>query len=122
MLLKGIAKQLKVFHKKSKHGDIRASNIFLTTSENDDNQNMKGVLQLSIQQPVHPSLDDNAARLYMAPECHEGISNKTTDIFALGILFYYVLTGSHPFAQTQEQNDIEKAIANIKAKNPPSFD
>ena len=122
MLLKDIAKQLKVFHIKSKHGNIGASNIFLTTSENDDNQNIKGVLQPNIQQLDHPSLVDNAARLYMAPECYDGVSNKTSDIFALGILFYYVLTGGHPFAQTQEKNDDEKTIANIKAKNPPSFD
>ena len=71
---------------------------------------------------------------FMAPEClepygDERVRNKQTDIFALGILFYYTLTSQcHPFAPIPDQKNFEEATEKIRCgkiyptnENKPKF-
>jgi len=44
----------------------------------------------------------------MSPEMIEGrgLANKSTDIWSLGVLLYYILTGSFPFNGDKKSEDI----------------
>ena len=46
---------------------------------------------------------------YMAPECFDGKRNVQTDIWAVGVIFYRMLTGNLPFPQ-KEQTELVGAI------------
>ncbi len=57
--------------------------------------------------------------LYMAPEQWSGAPpNAASDIFSLGVIFYEVLTGQHPF-ESPSLVDLMKAVAE-KTPPPPS--
>jgi len=93
------------------HGDIKPGNILL-----DSNGNAKisdfGVSRLLI---MDPAMDEGSAR-WAAPEVlykweKEGIwaPDYQADLFSLGVVGYYLLTGNHPFSDPtglKEPNEI----------------
>ncbi len=58
---------------------------------------------------------------YMAPEQFVTLrSSKQSDIFALGIIFYEIITGQHPFLSTRklDEHKLIRAIRSIKPTPP----
>jgi serine/threonine-protein kinase len=52
--------------------------------------------------------------VYMSPEAFDGKRNERTDLWAVGVIFYELLTGSLPFKQT----DISALMAAIIIRSP----
>jgi serine/threonine protein kinase len=87
------------------HGDIKPENIMLTTA------GQIKILDFGVAKRLAPSVDLDATPsitgqletfsgtpAYMAPEVLlEKGSDKRSDIFSLGIVFYEMLAGRHPF-------------------------
>jgi serine/threonine protein kinase len=80
------------------HRDIKPENILI---------NSKGYVKLADFGLARPMGEDETARLtgsqavmgtydYMAPEQREGHADQRTDIFALGVMLYEMLTGQPP--------------------------
>ncbi|WP_025755260.1 serine/threonine-protein kinase [Mycoplasmopsis cricetuli] len=98
------------------HRDIKSQNIILR-----NNQEIKIVdLGISIAPESQRLTKTNAivcSPYYAAPEINHKIS-KQTDIYALGILFYKMLTGNYPFKGKDEYETIkmhkERDFPNIR--------
>ncbi|MBI4345846.1 MAG: serine/threonine protein kinase, partial [Elusimicrobia bacterium] len=78
------------------HRDLKPSNIMMN-----DGPGVK-VMDFGISRVAKDSLMKTTATiagtpLYMAPEQEEGKSQRETDLYALGICAYEMLTGSMPF-------------------------
>ena len=116
--LEQIAKGLQFLHNNDLiHRDINPSSVSLQrTGQN------KVVAKLAMPKEQNQN-GDPLNNWCKAPECHRRVWDKTTDVFALGILFYYWLTEEHhPFAPDLEQNDFNGAIKKIKElKALPKF-
>lgn len=50
--------------------------------------------------------------VYMAPEQHQGIVKKESDIYAIGVCLYQMLTGELPFGDLDYQK--QKGLKNYK--------
>ena len=103
------------------HGDIKPANIMLTIPRGPDGRRKVKVLDFGVARRLPKSLEDvttvsaDGPKLaagtpaYMAPEVLQGWkSDHRADIFALGIVFYELLTARHPFAS----GNIVEAIIN----------
>ena len=98
------------------HRDIKPNNILFTRD---------GILKLAdfgialvlAQEAESSNLSGMMGTpLYMAPEqTREEAVTHQADIFSLGIVFYQLLTGSHPFAASS----MEKVMWNISYHEPP---
>ncbi|HEY5926704.1 MAG TPA: protein kinase [Kofleriaceae bacterium] len=55
---------------------------------------------------------------YMAPECYEGVADARTEVFALGVVLYELLTGKRPFAR--ESDLAVMAAIQLDDPEPPS--
>ena len=115
-LLEQIAKGLQFLHNNDLvHCDINPSSVLLLdTGQNKFIAKLKGIRYSRM--PREPKLNGELSNNWCkAPECHPQAWDKTTDVLALGILFYYWLTEKHhPFAPDLEQNDFNGTIDNIK--------
>ena len=150
----GIAKGLNYFHEKNiAYRNIQPINIKIFEHKCPDKITAKlGGLQYCVDLKHDASNDpidyDHGGKSseaiknksFMAPECFksskylelcefERVRNKQTDIFALGVLFYYTLTSQcHPFAPIPDQNNFEKTSEKIRCgkiyptnENKPKF-
>jgi serine/threonine-protein kinase len=85
------------------HGDIKTENIFLvkTTLQ----RRLIKLLDFGLARPdLGQSEGMDGTPEYMAPERIEGAAaSQASDIYALGIVFYELLTGSVPFSGTMEE-------------------
>ncbi len=84
-----------------RHGSLSANNIFI-------HQNQVYLVQFGLAQLLEDnSLFETSASFadprFMAPERLRGESpSRTTDLYALGVLAYLLLTGEYPFAADDE--------------------
>jgi serine/threonine-protein kinase len=106
------------------HRDLKPSNIMVT------NERMVQLLDFGIAKLLHPDLhgsgeltrpeDQAMTPRYAAPE---QIRNETittsTDIYALGVLLYELLTGALPYdVQSQAGHALERAIVEQEPRRP----
>ena len=105
------------------HRNIQPQNVYLTQTSQSKTVAKLGGFRYSKKYSPENTDDtfeqkDGLALMYMASECHEGRWSKESDIFAFGILVYYILTKehSHPFHAGQYKIDSEKIKINIVSK------
>ena len=53
----------------------------------------------------------------MAPEVHDQPYNERCDIWSLGVLTYFLLTGQHPFVG----NTVEEIVKKIRSQGNITF-
>ena len=128
-LLKQTAKGIQHLHNNEIiHRDIKASNILLfESSQNKIIAKLGGLQYIVVRFNLKAACNSPIACENTARECYDtetsrAVWNISTDIFALGIVFYYSLTQKcHPFAPKPKQNDIIKAKENIQNSVLPEF-
>jgi len=100
------------------HRDIKPSNIMLT------NDRLVKVLDFGIARQMPSSLQETMTQTedaetervqgtlaYMAPEALTGQDvDQHTDIFSLGIVFYEMLTGHHPFRDRTPAGTVDRIL------------
>ena len=96
------------------HRDLKASNIHM---EQRGNERIVKLLDFGIAKLIHPDAGDvgltvAGARLgtsyTMAPEqIRGGAIDGRTDVYALGVVLYHLLTGQYPF-RGEQMTDIER--------------
>jgi hypothetical protein len=96
------------------HRDLKASNILIT--QRDGKQSVK-LLDFGIAKLMHPDAADAGLTVVgtrlgtsytMAPEQIRGDKvDPRTDIYALGVVLYHLLTGQYPF-RAETMTDIER--------------
>ena len=110
------------------HRDVKASNILLFEFSQNKIVAKLGGLQYSVVRfnlkaaRNSPTACENTARECYDTETRLAVWNISTDIFALGIVFYYSLTQKcHPFAPKPKQSDNIKAKENIQNSVSPEL-
>lgn len=81
------------------HGDIKADNV-IVTAEGGARQLLAKLVDFGLARTraQHASEDVHGTLAYIAPErIHRAPPSQAADIYALGVLFYYALTGRHPY-------------------------
>ena len=106
------------------HCNIQPSNILLIRVNEEKTVAKIGGFKYSKEQNSENGasrpLNDKAALKYMANECFQGIWNKSTDVFAMGILFFFAMTGGkHPFEDDYALTDtnLDERMKTGKSKN-----
>ena len=100
-LLAPVARALEYAHKKGVvHRDVKPSNILLTESEQPMLADF-GIAKMVESQHTMTELTSTGVGIgtpdYMAPEQWMGKAETRTDIYALGIVFYELVTGRLPY-------------------------
>jgi eukaryotic-like serine/threonine-protein kinase len=106
------------------HRDLKASNLFLTTRE--DGSPLVKVLDFGVAKVMlleaggEGHTQTVGTPIYMAPEQFRagGRISPATDIYALGMLAYTMLVGSHYWASEHQSSDNPFAFASIAVKGP----
>jgi eukaryotic-like serine/threonine-protein kinase len=106
------------------HRDLKASNIHIETR---GNERVVKLLDFGIAKLIHPDAGDvgltvAGARLgtsyTMAPEqIRGGTIDPRTDVYALGVVLYHLLTGQYPF-RGEHMTDIERLHLEAPAPRP----
>lgn len=104
------------------HRDLKPQNVFLTR-HGDDEEFVKVVdfglvKELGLDSEVSRSGNVLGSPMYMAPEQVEGRAvDQRTDIYALGLILYYMLSGQTPF----KRGDSLTIMMQQVHKEPPPF-
>lgn len=112
-ILAQVAAALDTIHRRGiVHGDIKADNIMLVEEPAGDGHRRRQVATLmdfGLAQRMTGILAGRQATFagtphYVAPERASGEpATVATDLYALGVLGFYLLTGSHPFDGTESE-------------------
>jgi serine/threonine-protein kinase len=92
------------------HRDLKPENIFLAESEHGQ---VAKILDFGLVKPLNPGSSDTVGNTlpgaaigtpaYMSPEQRRGeMPDETWDVWALAVVAFEMLTGSHPFAFSAE--------------------
>lgn len=102
---KSLAKLVDLLHASNVvHGNISANNIIISDKEGKPRLSDAGIPVVSL------SRDFSTQLIYRAPELIAGRTpSESADLYALGVLFYRMLTGSYPFPVSGD-DDIERQI------------
>lgn len=115
-LLVQIAQALTYLHRRGVvHGDLKPGNVLVTSQG--DGLRCKVLdfgLAVAVQQPLTGFVRAGTLA-YMAPEVLDGAEpSMASDLFALGVIAYELLSGGHPFDTTTER----RLRASIRTQEP----
>jgi serine/threonine protein kinase len=100
------------------HRDIKPANILLTHDSDIKITDFGAALAVASDATQLTGIGSPA---YMSPEqVKEQPLNHQTDIFSLGVLFYYMLTGRHPFMANNNYS-VVYLINNVEPPPPSSY-
>ena len=100
------------------HRDIKPANILLSDGDDIKITDFGAALTVSADTTQLTGIGSPA---YMSPEqVKEQPLSHQTDIFSLGIVFYYMLTGHHPFMATNNYS-VVYLINNVEPPPPSSY-
>lgn len=111
------------------HRDISPDNILLSY-DTDKSHALLSDFGLAQSVDQLSQLADAAGKLlYFAPECFWGVYLPASDVFSAGIVFYRMITGSHPWnydfddIASDDREDLMTMIIKARKKDPlpPSF-
>ena len=97
------------------HRDLKAENVFLCEGPAEDDPYRVKLLDFGIARATGPRITVAGALLgtpeYMSPEQARGLDvDARTDLYALGIILFEMLTGRVPFASTQITETIRQHL------------
>jgi hypothetical protein len=102
-IVKSIAAALRVIHsKRVYHGDLKPQNVLLRRADGTVKVTDFGISRNVTARGQVPEKLIAGTPAYMAPEVWDGKPCLQSDIFALGALFYEVVTGGRPFRGRDE--------------------
>ena len=91
------------------HGDLKPANIILAHGEKNEARAVITDFGLSVNQDADSGLLGGTPS-YMAPELKKGDRVSTaSDVYALGVILYEMVTGQKPFSKTDGNNMDEKS-------------
>ncbi len=105
------------------HRDLKPANVFLTA--HGDDKDVVKVLDFGLVKNVEQPADEDLTQAgtfmgspkYMAPEQIQGEHvDARTDIYALGVILYEMLSGHVPFDRT---NQVDILLAHVQSPVPP---
>ncbi len=111
-IVRGVAEALRVIHaKRVYHGDLKPQNVLIRREDG-----AVKVTDFSVSRTVTARGQVQEGHVagtppYMAPEVWAGKPCLQSDLFALGALFYEIVTGSRPFAGS----DVAAIVAAVHA-------
>ena len=100
-LMKQILEGLNVLHSSNPpiiHRDLKLNNILL--SYNACGEIVIKISDFGFAKSVTTNISDVdvvGTRSYMAPECFKKVASTRTDIYAVGVIFYQLLTNNFPY-------------------------
>jgi eukaryotic-like serine/threonine-protein kinase len=99
------------------HGDIKAHNVMRGEGGRTVLMDFGAAKDLLLT-PSHAGPDFVGTPLYMAPEVFAGQPrSKATDIYSLGVLLYYLVSGSYPVAGST-RTEVERGHARPGTRKP----
>jgi serine/threonine protein kinase len=110
------------------HGDVKAHNVM--REEGGRTVLMDFGAGKDVKRDQRPGGDFAGTPLYIAPEIFQGRSRTvTSDIYSLGVLLYYLVTGSYPvegstrteIARRHDQREPRKPLRDVRADLPDGF-
>lgn len=127
-LVEKLADALAIAHRRIVHRDLKPANIFLQSGSIEEPLILD--FGLSLLDAAELAGSSAGTPRYMAPEQHDGVADARSDIFAVGVIAYELLTGGRhplgdigrrPVAADWEGADIE-APSRHCAMTPPALD
>jgi serine/threonine-protein kinase len=100
------------------HRDVRPENIMLLADGSVKVMGLGISLAADRTESITLAGQFTGTTIYSAPEQLEGVVSAQTDIFSLGVVYYELLTGRHPFKHSN-QNRAALAMA-ILSVDPPA--
>ena len=106
------------------HRDLKTGNIFVGFDCNGKIQVKIADFGIAREVASDVSVDRfGGTKLYMSPESFKGESSKSSDVYAVGVIFYLLLTNTYPRNITKYTNDqLQSASSwNMQVKRPSYY-